>query len=905
VAKKPNPQFAIRQFLIRHSLMKPISILIASFILITFLPSSTLAQSSFDPWSSPLNLSHSGAATDPVMVVDSEGVIHVIWLDEFDGPMYTKGDGKNWDPPIPASLPFSDLEPISLKPILFTPVLVADSSGYVYAFWRDDENNLFASRVLASGLSASQWTESAFLADSVLDFSVVIDTQDKLHLSYVRTEDTPEFLAGVYYRQSSVRGDSWSAPALLYQSPYFRTLEAQQAHVDIEIANPGDAQHVYVTWDNRPRGRVFLAKSDNGGQAWSDPQEIDKPEQGGGSATPYDLIVYAQDDKVLLVWGTGGEDTGCSQYYQWSLDGGETWQPRQRFAGGFIGCPENNHILKGLDGPILLLASTQVYLQAWEGARWSDPQVQSNLASFTDPETQQTVDLACLHPDLVGSQLLVVGCNAGEDSGDIWWLRRELTDTAEWFPQESVWQPLTSVTRSESGFLSLSVVADTEERIHVFWSQSGAAAFDGPDSALYYTRWEGERLWSQPVAILASPEEPADQPAVALDPAGRLLVVWRRGFNGEIYFSQASANQAVLPEAWSKPQRLSAPDQMISAPDILVDSDGGIYVVYAMPVNEGRGLYLTHSGDGGQTWSAPARVFDAASAGWAMLDQPRLTLTGNRDLHLLWTRYNLRSGQAEPLALAYAHSQDGGVTWSAPETVVETPVIWSRILGVGTQTVHRFWQELTAGQTTTLWHERSLDNGQTWERIAPISIFGQAAGSPSLTWDRAGNLHLLQIVSRGTGGYVLQHWIWDGQRWTGSNSLNLDVQAGTALGGMTSAVSPGGNLAVILSGRVEDQDLATQENELFFTARSIDLPEGLPTPLPPAPVIPAVTQEQPTLEATAPPTPTPTPNLAALSAGEGNAGNSWKGLIIGGVLAGVIVATAFGIGVWRVKSWQR
>jgi hypothetical protein len=378
--------------------MKPISTLIALFILTTFLPSSTLAQSFNDPWSEPLNLSHSGAATDPVMAVDSDGVIHVFWTDEFDGPMYTRGDSKEWSTPIQVSAPFEG----------YTPLLLTDSAGYLHAFWIDENQVLRYANAVASAIPTSGWSSAEILASSAVAVDAKLDAQDHLHLAYVQIAGTSEGSAGVYYRQSQSTGIDWSVPSVLYQSPYFRKLSPEDAHVQVEVSAISAAQEVYVTWDNRLRSRVFLASSADGGLHWGEPQEIDKPEQGGGSASPFDLTVSAQDGKVLLTWQTGGEDVGCSQYYQWSLDGGEIWQPRQSFLAGFFGCANHVHILKGQDGPILLLASTQVYLQAWDGTRWSDPQFQSTLTSFSDPETQQAVSLACLHPALAGSQLLIV-----------------------------------------------------------------------------------------------------------------------------------------------------------------------------------------------------------------------------------------------------------------------------------------------------------------------------------------------------------------------------------------------------------------------------------------------------------------------------------------------------------------
>jgi hypothetical protein len=889
---KSSIKSLIRSVLVKHLLHLIVLVLVSGSSLL--LVPSSFAQSIGGPWSQPVNLSHSGAATDPIMVIDANDVIHVFWIDEFGGPMYIRGDGKQWSTPVRVGVPFEG----------YTPLLVADSKGYLYAFWIDKDQALRYGKILADAVPASSWNPVEILARSAVSLDVEIDSQNRISLAYVRADSTSGAAAGVYYRQSNPANDGWGDAVLLYQSPYFRSLSPEQAHVDVEIAGADTDEQLLIAWDNRPRSRVYLSNSRDGGVTWGTPTEIDKPDENGGATSPSNLTVYTQGKEVLLFWNSGSQDSGCVQYYQWSQDAGETWQPRQHLSGDLFGCSEHNRILNGQDGPILLLSSTQANLLAWDGARWSDPQIESPLTSFIDPETQKTIELGCQQVAIFADQLFVLGCDA-DGSGDIWWLRRGLSDTAEWFPRASEWQPLTSVTRSNSSFLSLALVSDTERRLHILWSQSSSDPVGLPDPALYYTRREGDRLWSQPVAILTSSEEPADQAAAALDPNGQLLVVWRRGEQDEIFFSYANAGQAALPSAWADPQRLSSPGQMCSAPDILVTNENEIFVVYAVPINEGRGYYLTHSADGGQTWSDPHLIFDGAAAGWAMLGHPRLAATGDNGLHLLATRYTLRSDQPQALSVAYVYSTDGGETWSQPETVAQNNVVWSYILGIGEQTVHRFWQELTAGQTTTLWHERSVDNGRTWDRIAPISSFGAVVGTPSLTWDRSGNIYLLQVVRQDTGDFVLQQWRWDGSQWSGSGNLTLDIADDTSIEDMVAAISPQGVLATVLSGRVESKDLASHEDELLFTIRSVGLAEVLPTLPPTVPAVPAITAT-PTLESTVQPTSKPTPDLGALTGGGGaNSGSSWKGLITGAVLAGLIVAIALGFGVWKVKVSPR
>jgi hypothetical protein len=53
-----------------------------------------------------------------------------------------------------------------------------------------------------------------------------------------------------------------------------------------------------------------------------------------------------------------------------------------------------------------------------------------------------------------------------------------------------------------------------------------------------------------------------------------------------------------------------------SWPGILADPRGdALHVIYAVPYNEGRGIYYVRSNDGGATWLAPAVVFDAVESG--------------------------------------------------------------------------------------------------------------------------------------------------------------------------------------------------------------------------------------------------------------------------------------------------
>src|ERR1051325_375264 len=76
-----------------------IRLLFAGALLIAFItPSWVLAQST-NPWTKPINLSHSGDATNPSIVSDSERILHAVWQDSLFNFVYSRFDGTQWSTP--------------------------------------------------------------------------------------------------------------------------------------------------------------------------------------------------------------------------------------------------------------------------------------------------------------------------------------------------------------------------------------------------------------------------------------------------------------------------------------------------------------------------------------------------------------------------------------------------------------------------------------------------------------------------------------------------------------------------------------------------------------------------------------------------------------------------------------
>lgn len=820
-------------------------------------------QADANEWSIPLNLSQSGTATRPTVVMDASQQLHVLWQDSLDNFfVYTQGSGDQWSQPIAVELPFGtragfpDLSEDDPTP-LFTPKLVADASGLIHAFWLGDAGELVYSRVQAETFTDfTTWTPRQILAADVVGTAVMVGVNGRFHLTYITTVNRPESPAGLYYRQSDDGGNSWSEPVQLYQSSYFRLLTPD----NVQLQMSQDAQIIYVGWDERPRERVFLVRSVDDGANWEMANEIDRRQEGDSleSVGPSNLQIGTQGGQVHLTWQAGHEGISCVQYHQWSGDGGSTWQTSEPLLTAFTICPESTQFLASATNLFLLAqVDANTYLLVWDGDKWLAPQLQPELTDFIDADVFRQVDYTCGQTAFVdGEQLFVLSCGAGMGQ-DIWLITRSLTTLVEAVRMTPVWSTPAPLPGEAQLILSPALVADQENYLHMFWRQAEATAQSiTNENTFYYARWNGID-WTRPTGVLSSPHGEADYLSLAIDHSDNLLAAWSSGTTGEIYFSRVTADQALIASAWSSPVSLPVPRMAAAAPSLVVEANGMIHVAYTLPFNEDRGVYIVTSEDGGSSWSEPNQVFDGVEAGWESLDQPKLTVTDEAKWHLLWLRRPLGKAQA---TLYYAYSHDKGQSWSEPEQVHSTSqqtasVIWYQIVGVGDRTIHRSWQEQGNGRSS-LWHQQSLDNGLSWSSANRL-FEGTAVASAQMTLDIIGEVYLIAAVQaseavNGSDVPTLQQWLWQDERWQPEQVLDLRSLPAMRTDLLAATTTGDGRLAVAYVAQAEDE---ASPELLFFTNRTLALPEVTATPLPTLTPTPSPTS-------TAMPTSTPEPTAA-------------------------------------------
>ena len=801
--------------------------LIALLFVLTLVMGMTTASlvraQSEDGWTDPVNLSNSGLSIIPSMVIDSKGTVHVFWLDKIDGYKYANSaDGVTWSEPKTIETPFSaDLtQPVK-------PVFLAGPDGTIHILWQDTLGALQYSRATAATLGTpSSWTGNFTLAEKTVQFDAVIDSQGALHIGYINKLQEPEVHAGIYYRR--LDGSGWSPSMAIYPSRYYRSLTPEDdANIQLATSSADDGVNVYIAWDDRTQKRIFLAKSLDGGKAWDGTFEVRGPQDFSGLEMPFNIDLGAAGEQVLLVWQVGIPGEQCAQYSQWSTDGAKQFGQPLKMLGEFARCPQNNQfLLSDQDFSVLLLSTfDDLSLMAWDGSRWSSQMTQSSIASFVNPVSLESVFLGCQNTSYYEGKVYIVGCDTGT-GGDIWFSSRPIGSTEEWFPPPSTWSAPVTVTSTDQKISTLLSIADQNDRIHDIWVQNPNGG--GKESLIQYSRWDGT-TWSDPATIISGSQINPSQLTLSIDSLGKLLLAWVDDSTGDMFFTWANSEHANSASEWEKPVYIPSASSENSSPDILMDASSRMIVAYAVPINEERGIYIVESDDLGTNWLKPIRVFDASAANWSMVDQPKIALTGDGRLHILFGRYSLHGEQRNSLGLYYIQSSDGGVTWSQPVLISEQPVQWSELIASGESTLHQIWQEQRLSNLVSL-HQYSTDGGTTWSQPATLSNLSDSFVLNHVSSDLFENLYFLQMTGPEETTVVDQKWDKTGWKIQEHKALDLNTDSWNP-SSIVSSISPSGDLVASVLINSSDED-AKWQSEIQSLAQNLEFSGQVPTSFP-------------------------------------------------------------------------
>jgi hypothetical protein len=802
-----------------------------------------------DDWSNATPLA-AGAAQPFALVGAPDGRQQAFWWDGA-GLKSARFDGQAWGQPLPLpiEMPAGPEGATVTVPLGEAPTIADDGRGHALALWlaapaAGEANALWYSAMPVGG---DVWSTPVALADDVLDWAFCADPAGGVHLLYVRVATQTVDAVEISYI-----GSAGSAEWTLPQSVATSDLAGwwQGGAVTLTVAADG-AGHIIAAWQGASSG-PSLSASQDGGSTWSEAILLDDPE-----ARPHlPLLLAADKGEFILMWEPADSMTAVGVYQQHSQDGGLTWSSSQRVLDGPLLATADPSPLYASSGRTMLLTQGdqgRIALRAWLGAQggadvwggWSQPR---NLdLSFAEPDSDRVLMLSGVEFAVAGSVLGGVGL---DQDGRLWALCLNLADLSWASEPPQPWQEPTRLSEGTQLRGPATMVADGQGQFHALWSEQ--AATGGVSSALIYARHDGVR-WTRPAAVLRSPAGGANQPVLTVL-ADRLHAVWSGGAEGAIYTSSSFTRDAYAAGSWSEAETLPSPPDVVSLqePHIVAGLDGALHVVYVAPLNEGRGVYYTHSEDAGASWSQAVAVFDAAAAGWAMVAEPTLAVDVDGALYVAWLRGALPIPSAR-LGVYLAHSHDGGTHWSAPMTLREGAFDAPKLVLSQRGVVHALWRDATG--TRVWWQRSSSDGGESWGAATQVRGTRGLIGQIAVLTDWNGTLHLLGAgLSASAAQPTLAQATWrDAQgRWETEGSWLLGrVTLGEE--GVFAAFAPRqGRLgALVRVGFPGGEAIAPG---WLYTERAIAPVTALPAPV-------AAREPTPTPGPTPVPTPTPRPMI--------------------------------------------
>ncbi len=248
--------------------------------------------------------------------------------------------------------------------------------------------------------------------------------------------------------------------------------------------------------------------------------------------------------------------------------------------------------------------SSQIYYKFWNGFGWStDEQL-----TATDGSSGRAKLVAPL-----SGILHVLYCDEYGDGEAIHAVR---------FHAGTNWLPPVAISEEAISARDPDAEEDPEGNIHAVWAEY----HDTPVGLhqIYYAKWNGV-TWCAP-ELLTEQEATAGAPVIAVEPSGKLHVVWVdvRDGNDEIYYKHWDG------EAWSQDERFTNDTYSSTHPSIAADSLGNVHVVWAD--NRAGNYEIYYSRFNGNVWTEDTRVTYASGTS----DYPDIATDSQGNVHLVW-----------------------------------------------------------------------------------------------------------------------------------------------------------------------------------------------------------------------------------------------------------------------------
>jgi hypothetical protein len=302
-------------------------------------------------------------------------------------------------------------------------------------------------------------------------------------------------------------------------------------------------------------------------------------------------------------------------------------------------------------------------------------------------------------------------------------------------------------------------------------------------------------------------------PMIAVDESDVIHVVWKDNSDGEwaVYYRRSTD----FGVSWEDIQPLSGEGVTVCCPELAVDNNGNIYVVYSIINSDQTGAILfIRSPDHGATWQLLTMLSPLGESAYI----PDISTNNYGNIAVVWHSFTRPNRRRSDIFLT--RSDDYGVTWSTPVNVSdnvgqsESPVTAVDAEG----NIYTAWKDNRPGEWEVFFRH-SPDGGITWDDIIDLSADGIHSVRPVLSCDYNGQVFVtwFNIFNLDLDIYYTRSWN-RGQDWLKADVISSD--------GSNESREPA--LAVDDSGNIDaawtNYNLDTKVRDIVFRRAQYGLP---------------------------------------------------------------------------------
>jgi BNR repeat-like domain len=292
----------------------------------------------------------------------------------------------------------------------------------------------------------------------------------------------------------------------------------------------------------------------------------------------------------------------------------------------------------------------------------------------------------------------------------------------------TTWSPAKRLTWSSGFSTDAAIGIDADDTIHIAWNSYTPFNYE----IEYCHSTDGGMTWS-PAQRLTWNSGKSVFPALGIDSTGTVHIVWEDDTPGnyEIYHKKSTDKG----KSWSAAQRLTWNSGGSFVPALATDADDRIHVVWHDYTPGKAAVFYKRSLDGGTTWS-PVKSLSSTLGNSC---SPDISLDANKAIHVVWN--DDAPGNFE---IRYGRSTDSGLTWNAAQRLTwnsgssASPTI---VAGSG-QVLHIVWHDETPGNAE-IFYKKSTDGGEAWSVAQRLTWSSAYSYVPSMAADSTGTLHLV------------------------------------------------------------------------------------------------------------------------------------------------------------------